>query len=303
MNWKSKVLIQFLLSHLPKGEQINFLLQNLITKSHSPEKIEQRIPSLVKKLWQINDYKKLQGLSVLEIGTGWDCINALLFYFMGAKIIYTYDHVPHVRYKLLKEAIGQIENQIDKIQSITKIPKYVLVNKVIRLKDATNIKMIFKRANIKYKAPADATKTLLPDNSIDLVFSYAVLEHISEDTINNLMIETKRILKKNGIVYHAIGLHDHYAGFDKSISKVNFLRYPEWLWSFFIKNKISYHNRLREKEFISIFKKYGAKIEMLKNGIDYEDIKTLKTMKIDKRFSGMTYKELAIYYSEVILSF
>lgn len=303
MNWKSKVLIQFLLSHLPKGEQINYLLQNLITKSHSPEKIEQRIPIIVQNLWKINSYKKLEGLSVLEIGTGWDCINTLLFYFLGAKIIYTYDHVPHVRYKLLKEVINKIENQIDKIQSITKMPKYVLVNKVMRLKDATNIKMIFERANIQYRAPADATKTLLSDNSIDLVFSYAALEHISVDTINNLMIETKRILKKNGIIYHAIGLHDHYVGFDKSISKVNFLRYPEWLWSFFIKNKISYHNRLREKEFISIFKKYGAKIEMLKNKIDYKDIETLKTMKIDKRFSRMTLKELAVNYSEVILSF
>lgn len=303
MNWKSKVLIQFLLSHLPKGEQMNYLLQNLITKSHSTEKIEIRIPILIQKLWQINNYKKLEGISVLEIGTGWDAINALLFYFMGAKIIYTYDHVPHVRYKLMKEVINQIENQIDKIQSITKIPKYVLVNKVMRLKDATNIKMIFERANIQYKAPADATKTLLPDNSIDLVFSYYVLEHISLDTINSLMIETKRILKKKGIVYHAIGLGDHYAGFDKSINKVNFLRYPEWLWSFFIKNKISYHNRFREKEFINIFKQYGAKIEMLKNEIDYKDIETLKTMKIDKQFSGMTHKELAVNYSEIILSF
>jgi len=303
MNWKSKVLIQFLLSHLPKGEQINYLLQNLITKSHSPEKIERRIPILVQRLWQINNYKKLEGLSVLEIGTGWDCINALLFYFMGAKIIYTYDHVPHVRYKLVREIINQVENQIDKIQVITKIPKSVLINKLMKLKVATDVKTIFERANIQYKAPADATKTVLPDNHIDLVFSYCVLEHISGNTINDLMIETKRILKKNGIVYHAIGLGDHYAGFDKNISKVNFLRYPEYLWSFFIKNNISYHNRLREKEFINIFKQYGAKIEMLKNEIDYEDIETLKTMKIDKRFSGMTREELAVNYSEVILSF
>lgn len=303
MNWKLKVLIQFLLSHLPKGEQINYLLQNLITRSHSPEKIGGRIPSLVQKLYQINNYKKLEGISVLEIGTGWDAINALLFYFMGAKIIYTYDHVPHVRYKLVREVINQIENQIDKIQVITKIPKPILVNKVMKLKDATNIKIIFKRANIQYKAPADAIKTALPDNYIDLVFSYAVLEHVSVNTLHSLIIETRRILKKNGIAYHAIGLHDHYAGFDKNISKVNFLRYPEWLWSFFIKNKISYHNRLREKEFVNIFKQYGAKIEILKNGIDLEDIETLKAMKIDKRFSGMTHKELAVNYSEVILSF
>lgn len=42
---------------------------------------------------------------------------------------------------------------------------------------------------------------------------------------------------------------------------------------------------------------------MLKNEVDYKDIETLKTMKIDKRFSGMTHKELAVNYSEISLSF
>ncbi|MBA7575587.1 hypothetical protein ES708_17417 [subsurface metagenome] len=42
---------------------------------------------------------------------------------------------------------------------------------------------------------------------------------------------------------------------------------------------------------------------MLNNKIDPEDIETLKTMKIDKRFSGMTREELAVNYSEIILSF
>jgi len=303
MNWRSKVIMQFLLSHLPKGEQINYLLQNLITKSHSPEKIGCRIPNLVKKLQLINNYKKLEGISALEIGTGWDAINALLLYLMGAKIIYTYDHVPHVRYKLIKEVINQIENRIDEIHSITLIPKSVLVNRITKLQCATNTKMVFKTANIIYKSPGDATRTELSDNSIDLVFSHAVLEHVSESIIHSLIIETKRVLRKNGIVYHAIGLHDHYAGFDKNINKVNFLRYPEWLWSFFIKNKISYHNRLREKEFINIFESHGAKIEMINNMIDPEDVETLKTMKIDKRFSGMTREELAVNYSEVIFSF
>ena len=303
MNWKSKVIIQFLLSHLPKGEQINYLLQNLITKSHSPEMIGHRIPILVQKLQLINNYKKLEGISVCEIGTGWDAISALLFYLMGAKIIYTCDHIPHVRYKLVKEVINQIGNRIGEIHSITLIPRSVLVNRIKKLKCVTNSKMMFKRANIIYKSPGDATRIELSDNSIDLVFSYAVLEHVSENIIYSLMIETKRILRKNGIVYHAIGLGDHYAGFDKSINKVNFLRYPEWLWSFFIKNKISYHNRLREKEFINIFELHGAKIEMLNNKIDPGDIETLKTMKIDKRFSGMTREELAVNYSDIILSF
>lgn len=295
-------MVQFFLSHLPKGEEVNFLLQNLI-KSHSPEKVGNRIPFLVKKLQLINNYKKLEGISVLEIGTGWDAINALLLYLMGTKIIYTYDHVPHVRYELVKEVINQIENRIDEIHSITLIPKSVLEDRMKKIRGFASTKMIFQMANIIYKSPGDATRTGLQDNSIDMVFSHAVLEHVPESIIDGFLIETKRILKKDGIAYHAIGEHDHYAGFNKNVNKVNFLQYPEWLWSFFIKNKLSYHNRLREKEFIRIFELHGAKIEMINNNIDPEDVEALKTMKIDKRFSGMTLEELAVNYSEIILSF
>src|SRR5207249_3065951 len=105
------------------------------------------------------------------------------------------------------------------------------------------------------------------------------------------------------LMFHAIGLHDHYSGFDKRVSKVNFLKYPEWLWKFFVKNRISYHNRLREKQFLSIFESYGAKVEDIRNKIDPADLKRLETMKVNKYFAGMKAEELAVTYSEVMCSF
>ena len=300
--WKLKVAIQFVLAHFPWGEQLNYLLQ-ILNKSHSPEKTRQRIPDLVKGLKLIDEYVRLDGSSVMEIGTGWDAINALLFYLMGVKTIYTYDHVPHVRYKLVQNVLYQIENLVEQIHLITSIPESVLIARLDKLKAATSTEMIFEAANIVYRAPGDATETGLPDNSIDLVYSYAVLEHVSEGVIHGLTVETKRILRQNGIAYHAIGLGDHYAGFDKKVSKVNFLRYPEWIWYFFVKNKISYHNRLREKQFVKIMESHGGKIETINNKVDPGDLEILKTMKIDKRFSGMTHEELAVYYSEIVLSF
>jgi hypothetical protein len=126
---------------------------------------------------------------------------------------------------------------------------------------------------------------------------------VPENVINGLIIESKRILKKNGICFHAIGLHDHYADVNQKISKVNFLQYSEDMWNFFVKNKISYHNRLREREFLNLFKFHEAKILKINNELDQEDINILKKIKIDKRFSGMTDQELAVYYTEIICSF
>lgn len=138
---------------------------------------------------------------------------------------------------------------------------------------------------------------------MDLVYSYAVLEHVPERVAVDLTGESRRILKPGGRVYHAIGLHDHYVSASRNISKVNFLQYPEWLWAFFVKNKFSYHNRLREKQFLDIFEAYGAQIEWIKHEIDPADLQALQNMNIDKRFAGMTHEELAVTYSEIILSF
>jgi len=258
---------------------------------------------LAEKVKISGEHVTIEGSTVLEIGTGWDAITAILFYLMGAKRCYTYDHQPHVRFSLVHQVINQIEKNIEEIHSITSIPKAMIIERLEQIKSANTLGELFGSANIFYFAPGDASQTGLPNGSVDLVYGYAVLEHIPETVINDILIESKRILKQNGRAYFGIGLHDHYAGFDKKISKVNFLQFPEWLWAFFVKNKISYHNRLREKQFMEIFHSHGAKIEMKNNKIDPSDVETLKTMKVNTRFSSMTDEELAVNYSEVILSF
>ncbi len=117
------------------------------------------------------------------------------------------------------------------------------------------------------------------------------------------MIETKRILKPTGVAFHVIGLMDHYAKPGNGLSNVNFLKYPEPLWSFFVKNNISYHNRLREKQFIDIFQRFGATIRRVEHRIDVADLDALQHLKVDRMFAGMNPEELAVHHSEVTLSF
>jgi hypothetical protein len=300
--WKLKVLTQFVLAHMPAGEKLNFVLQNL-KGSHSPERIGERIFELVEILNFISQSKKLDNGIVAEIGTGWVPLNTLLLYLLGARAIYTYDHIAHVRLDLVQRAIAELEKRLTEISRLTSIPESILRDRLNRLKTAKDITSLFKSAGITYQAPGDFVNSGLPDKSVDLVYSYAVLEHVPESLVGQITAESNRILKSGGLAFHAIGLHDHYNGFDPSVSKVNFLQYPEWLWKFFIKNKISYHNRLREKQFFSIFKEGGGRIEKVRNKVDPSDLESLKTMKLDRRFQGMSPEELAVTYSEVLLSF
>ena len=66
-HWKLKVLIQFVLAHLPGGERLNYSLQRA-NGDHSPERIAGRIPELVEILNFISQSRKLDGLAIAEIG-------------------------------------------------------------------------------------------------------------------------------------------------------------------------------------------------------------------------------------------
>lgn len=284
------------------GEKINYLFQRL-RKAHNEKEIKKRVIILCKIMRKIDKRIPLESATVVEIGTGWVPICSVLLYLMGVKICHTYDHVRHVRYALALMLLNSIESQLDEISKITSISISVLKKRLSRLNNSSNLGDFFSRANIIYHAPGDASITGLKERSVDLVYSYAVFEHIPKQAIYDLTMETKRILKKPGVAYHLIGLHDHYGSFDKKISKINFLKYSEVVWSFFVKNEISYHNRLREKQFLEIFKECGAKIVWVENETDPNDISVLKNMKIDKSFQGMSYEELAIFRTELMITF
>ena len=300
--WKLKVLAQFVLSKIPFGEDVNYWLQKRLN-SYSDEKFRERIIDIVKTVNAIRPHKNLDNITVVEIGTGWDAICPIILYLMGVGVCHTYDHVKHVRYELVKILLYSLESILADISTLSSVPLDVLERRFFSLKTASSLDDLFLVANIIYHAPGDASKTGLPVESVDMVYSHAVLEHVSEKGIVEITRESRRILKKTGVAYHLIGLHDHYAGFDDKVSKVNFLKYPEWLWSLFVKNNISFHNRLREKQFMAIFKNCGAAIIWLENQTDPVDLVRLRTMKVDSVFQGMSHEELAVYRTELLLRF
>jgi SAM-dependent methyltransferase len=118
----------------------------------------------------------------------------------------------------------------------------------LKLRRSRNLGELLGRSRIEYFAPADARATGLEPDSIDLVYSNSVLEHVPPEVIRGLMKESFRVLKPGGLALHNVGCNDHYAFFDKSISFVNYLQYEERSWRLW-NNSLQYQNRLRAPEF------------------------------------------------------
>src|SRR5579863_8069372 len=107
--WKFKVLIQFILAYMPYGERLNFMLQEA-SRSRSPERLRQRIRELVIELAFLQQQFDLKGKTVVEVGTGWDAINTVLLALFGARPIYSYDHVRHLRFLSIRNVLTELNS-------------------------------------------------------------------------------------------------------------------------------------------------------------------------------------------------
>ena len=301
MDWRIKLGTQFLLARLPFGIRLNHVLQ-ILHGRHSAKLARHRLQDLAANFSRIrNAGLDLDGACVVEIGTGWNAINTLILFALGVREVHTYDLNRHVRSHLVRRAVSELDELAEVVAEQAGVPAHSVKERLARLRGKHAAEDIFSAAGIHYHAPADATRTGLDSSSVDLVYSYAVLEHVGPDTIRRMNEETRRILRPTGLAYHGIGLHDHFTGVDRDITAVNFLQYSDRWWDFFVQNEISYHNRLREKDFLEIFARDGFEVVSRKNVIDPKSLGALDHMQLDAKFRGYTPEELAVIHSTLVL--
>jgi SAM-dependent methyltransferase len=235
------------------------------------------------------------------VGTGWDGLHPILLSVLGAERVVTFDHVAHLRFEHAALVVAELaENPaLDELERLAPGAR----ERLLQLTQAVDLPDLLQRARIDYRAPADMTRSGLPAASVDVVYDFAVLEHVSEKVIDGIVRESKRLLKPGGVMVSVIGTGDHYVSVDRSLTRVNFLKYPEWVWAPLVKNKISYHNRLREKQILQRFTEQGAHVRWLKSHIEARDVAAASSMNINLRFAGMTPEELAVSRVDVIVDF
>ncbi|MBA4320979.1 MAG: hypothetical protein C0412_21520 [Flavobacterium sp.] len=301
MNWIYKAVLQGILSIIPFGERINYQLQR-IKGSHNISRVDEAVKQGVKMIQLLLDsgFQGINGSKILEVGTGWQPALPILFSFLGAEKIYTYDHVRHLRPELAKDVLSQVRKNFPLISKSLGISMDELKARNEKIITSQDLTTLLKSLNVEYIVPGNAARTGLPDNTLDLFFSHAVLEHIPEQTVIDITKEALRTLKPGFLYYNYIGLHDHYVSFDKAISQVNFLKYPEFIWKILAKNKITYLNRLRNSHFITMIKGCGFEILKVNAHIDKTALEMVKTMKLAKRFRSLEPEDLATVLTEIV---
>jgi len=225
------------------------------------------------------DEMSLKDKIILEIGPGNFLINGLIYLSHGARKVYLIDKYKHLFWDQHDIAFHKII--IDKIARSNMPYSREALKAIIFEENAVKFdreKIIFKQEDVKHLS--------LESDSIDIIFSNAVLEHVPR--LKEAVDEMRRVLKPGGIGVHEIDLRDHFS----NDNPLKLLSYPDWLWIMMTSNRPGFTNRLRFTDYIDLFNKAHFTIEKHYIQLEYEG--DLSEIKINKKFQKYSADNLKI---------
>ena len=302
MDWRVKGMIQKTLGVVPGGERINDLLQKTLGdlkrfESNTDAKVKNDWGPLVSHMREVG--LSPQDLDYVEVGSGWYPTLPLCYALAGAKRCLTYDIRRHMSEELTFRVLRSLERHLPHIASVSGQPVQQVMALHASLMNCHTLPELLKTARIEYLAPGDAADTKLPPQSVDVVYSNSVLEHVPAEVIRRIFREAKRILKPDGVTVHSVACNDHYAHFDRNITFINYLQYGEGEWDWW-NTKFLYQNRLRPQDFLRLVQESGLNVVLTKQKPRPDLLAKLPGMKIAPEFARYSAEELCSTFIDFV---
>lgn len=217
----------------------------------------------------------IEGKVLCELGPGDSMLHALQAYSLGCEKMWLLD-IDDLAGKTKVITQSNIDAFQGKISNAKKIPKVEMGETWEHFLGKVNGVYLTDGLNSYYD---------VPDESVDYIFSQAVLEHIRLDIFEETVRQTYRMCKKGAYCSHSFDLRDHLGG------GINHLRFSKTKWeSNLYKQMPNYVNRLGLKQIKDIFEDTG--FEIVSCEVEKFDKMPIKRNKLDKGFTGMTDEEL-----------
>ncbi|MDO8723776.1 MAG: class I SAM-dependent methyltransferase [Syntrophales bacterium] len=153
---------------------------------------------------------------------------------------------------------------------------------------------ILAHCGARYMTEGLTSLAQIESESVDLIFSQAVLEHLSKREFGQTMQECRRILRPNGICSHQVDLRDHLG------DALNNLRFSERVWEseFFAKSGF-YTNRIRYNQMLQLFSDAGFAVEV--TDVQHWSVLPTTRCKLALEFKDLSDVELCVAGFDVLL--
>lgn len=240
--WYVKIAAKLVLSHLPVGYGL-WRKFNLFSHGamHKPDYAYR----VFRQHYERSQFgHKDNGFVALELGPGDSVLSAVVAAAHGASKCYLIDmgYFATTELKIYQDMAHHL--------SLLGLP-------VPDLKKATDITEILRACNAVYGIGGGKELRKIASESVDFVWSHAVLEHIRRNDFLDFIKELRRILRPDGVCSHRVDLKDHLGG-----ALNNMRMSSKWWEADFMVQSGFYTNRLRYSQMIEAFRQAGFKVEM-----------------------------------------
>jgi SAM-dependent methyltransferase len=293
MNWQAKCVIDNAKGALPFQAQLRRLKDRISPYQPNFRRDLDTIVQGIRQVEWMREVLPIQGASVLEIGSGWQPIIPLLYSLAGASQVFLTDRNVLLRPETFEAALYSLRTHTQVILDGLNLDPKVL-GYALRQDPGTSMEDRLKEMHLVYMAPCDCRKLNLSAASLDVVTSRNCLEHIPPDVLQEIFHESYRLLKPGGAACHLVDHSDHWEHNDKSLSRVNFLKYSDsfFRWTY-IFNSLNYQNRLRHPEYIEMLHKAGFRLAREEHSVDKASLRDLAQMRLAERFRKFSNEDLA----------
>lgn len=280
MPWWLKVGSKIVIYRLPIGDKfwksIGFFQHD---QMEVPEYAYQSFQQHFQRVSQIKHLKP--GFTSLELGPGNSLFSALICRSLGGEKTYMVD----------------VDNfAIEDPQSYQEMASYLKQQNspITNIESSQSFSEIMKNCGGVYLTSGLESLKKIEDNSVDFIWSHAVLEHIRRDEFLKIMQETRRVINDDGVCSHTVDLKDHLDG------SLNNLRFQANFWeSNFVDNSGFYTNRIRCVEMLDIFKEAGFEVRATE--LEKWPNLPIPRTSLAKQFQNFSDDELCIYGFSVLL--
>lgn len=276
--WWGKLVAKLFLSRLPFGYAV---WQKLGLFRHGTmDSADYALRVFEERAKKVGVLHRIHGHRILELGPGDSIGSAIIAASIGAEAI-------------IIDAGSFARDDVD---------FYIAFANTLQEKDflppdikfCKNINEILLACRSQYKTEGLTSLRSLPDDSIDYIFSQAVLEHVRKHEFLSTLKEFRRILKPGGVCSHQIDLRDHLGG------ALNNLRFGSRTWeSNFFASSGFYTNRICFTHMMDLFDQAGFQASV-------SDVKRWPNLptprcKLAPEFRSLSDEELSISQFDVVL--
>ncbi len=277
--WQAKIPAKLVLSRIPSG--YDFWRRLNLFKHGAMEQPEYAYEVFRTHFAKAGFARGSKDFVALELGPGDSLFSAMIAYAFGASASYLVD-------------VGAFA--VDDLKPYRAMAAF-LDRENLRVPNMTGVDSLDKllaACEAQYETQGLSSLRSIPTESVDLIWSQAVLEHIRWSEFIPILEELRRVIKPDGVCSHEVDLRDHLG------NALNNLRFSDSLWeSEIMADSGFYTNRIRYPEMLKLFQQAGWDTEVC----SLSRWPTLPTprAKLAKRFQHLSDADLRVSTFHVIL--